>query len=118
MSSFVRSSFAVAVLVLVCVVSTPIGAQQPEPADFVLQGGKVVTLDVNDAVAQAVAIRGGKIVFVGSDAEAGKFIGPKTEVYKAAGRTVVPGLNETHVHPTGAAQGEAFAAVHAAPFDR
>src|SRR4029079_677668 len=82
-----------------------LSAQQP--ADFVLVGGKVHTLDANDTVAQAVAIRDGKIVFVGSDAEGRKLVGPKTEVYEAAGRTVIPGINETHVHPTGAAQGEA-----------
>src|SRR5205823_4649383 len=80
--------------------------QAPEPADFVLQGGKVYTLDAKDTVASAVAVRGERIVFIGSDAEAAKYIGPKTEISQAAGRTVIPGLNETHVHPTGAAQGE------------
>src|SRR5262249_12064694 len=79
---------------------------QTAPADFVLLGGKVFTLDAKDTQAQAVAVRDEKIVFVGSDEGAQAFIGPKTEVYRAAGRTVVPGLNETHVHPTGAAQGE------------
>src|SRR6201999_153537 len=39
-------------------------------------------------------------------AEARRLIGPKTDTYQAEGRTVIPGLNETHVHPTGAAQGE------------
>jgi predicted amidohydrolase YtcJ len=82
-------------------------AQSPEPADFVLQGGKVYTLDAKETMASAVAIRDERIVFVGSDEEAKKYIGQKTEVYDAAGRTVIPGLNETHVHPTGAAQGEA-----------
>src|SRR5436190_6696199 len=81
-------------------------AQQTEPADFVLQSGKLFTLDAKDTQAQAVAIRDGKIVFVGSDEQARGYIGPKTDVYQAAGRTVIPGLNETHVHPTGAAQGE------------
>src|SRR5438132_895541 len=42
--------------------NAPAVAQQSEPADFVLQGGKVFTLDGNDTEAQAVAIRGGKIV--------------------------------------------------------
>src|SRR4051812_25251820 len=81
-------------------------AQPPEPADLVVQGGKVHTLDAKDTVAAAVAIRGERIVFVGSNEDAKKHVGPKTEVYNAADRTVVPGLNETHVHPTGAAQGE------------
>src|SRR5205814_2050257 len=95
-----------ATFTLLMVVTGAAIAQPPEPADFVLQGGKVHTLDAKDTVASAVAIRGERIVFVGSDAEAARFIGPKTEVYQAGGRTVIPGLNETHVHPTGAAQGE------------
>jgi predicted amidohydrolase YtcJ len=87
-------------------VNAMLTGQEPVPADFVLQGGKIHTLDARDTIAQAVAIHEGKIAFVGSDEQAGKYIGPKTEVYRAAGRTVIPGLNETHVHPTGAAQGE------------
>jgi predicted amidohydrolase YtcJ len=81
-------------------------AQQPAPADFVLQGGKVFTLDAKETVASAVGVRDGKVTYVGSDEGAKAFIGPKTEVFQAQGRTVIPGLNETHVHPTGAAQGE------------
>ncbi len=83
-----------------------LSALQQEPADFVLLGGKVFTLDATDTVAQAVAIRGGKIALVGSDEQAKALVGPKTDVYQAGGRTVIPGLNETHVHPTGAASGE------------
>ena len=77
------------------------------PADFVLLGGRVQTLDERGTVAEAVAVRDEKIVYVGDDAEAKTMIGPKTEVYRAAGRTVIPGINETHVHALGAAQGEA-----------
>src|SRR5262245_33082009 len=80
-------------------------AQTP-PADFVLLSGKVFTLDAKHTQTEAVAVREGKIVHLGSDAGAQAFIGPKTEVYRAGGHTVIPGLNETHVHPTGAAQGE------------
>lgn len=78
-----------------------------QPADFVLLEGRVHTLDAQNTVATAVAIRQGQIVFVGDNAGAKNLIGEKTEVYRAEGRTVIPGLNETHVHPTGAAQGEA-----------
>ncbi len=82
-------------------------AHAQEPADFVLTGGQVHTLDAKETVAQAVAIRGEKLVYVGSDEGAKAHIGPKTEVYRAAGRTVIPGINETHVHAVGVAQGEA-----------
>lgn len=77
------------------------------PADFVLLEGRVHSLDARDTVAQAVAVRDEKIVYVGDDQGANAFIGPKTEVYRAGGRTVIPGINETHVHAIGAAQGEA-----------
>src|SRR5947208_14286007 len=91
----------------ICIISVGATlAQPPQPADLVAQGGKVHTLDAKDTVASAVAIRGERIVFVGSDEDAKKYVGPKTEIHNAAGRTVIPGLNETHVHPTGAAQGE------------
>ena len=81
-------------------------AMAQEPADFVLIEGRIQTLDAKETVAQAIAIRNEKVVFVGSNEGAKVHIGPKTEVFRANGRTVIPGINETHVHPTGAAQGE------------
>jgi predicted amidohydrolase YtcJ len=82
-------------------------AADTPPADFVLLDGRVQTLDARETVAEAVAVRDEKIVYVGTNDGAKVHMGPKTEVYRAAGRTVVPGLNETHVHALGAAQGEA-----------
>lgn len=76
------------------------------PADFVLVDGRIHSLDAADSVHQAVAIRDEKIVYLGDDAGAKAFIGPKTQVARAAGRTVVPGINETHVHALAAAAGE------------
>ena len=94
--------------------ATFVGAPSPlaravdaAPADFVLLEGRVHTLDKSDTVAQAVAVREEKIVYVGDDQGAKAYIGPKTEVFRAGGRTVIPGINETHVHAYGAAQGEA-----------
>src|SRR5437773_6809695 len=97
MNRVVHCYALVALLPFTCVARQPAFAQQPESADFVLQGGKVFTLDAKDTVAQAVVTRRGEIVFVGSDAEARQYIGPTTKVYQAEGRTVIPGLNETHV---------------------
>lgn len=77
------------------------------PADFVLLGGKVQTLDARGSTAQALAVREEKLVYVGDDAGAQAFIGPQTEVFRAAGRTVIPGINETHIHALGASSGEA-----------
>ena len=81
-------------------------AADPPPAQFVLTGGKVVTLDSRGTIVQAIAVRDEKIVYIGDDAGAKAHIGPKTVVYDAQGRLVIPGLNETHVHAIGVAQGE------------
>src|SRR5882724_9874430 len=76
-------------IIVCCVIAAGASAQQAEPANFVLQGGKIYTLDAKNTVADALAIRDGKIAFVGSDQDAAKFIGPKTTVYQAAGRAVI-----------------------------
>lgn len=81
-------------------------AADPPPAQFVLVRGKVATLDARGTIAQAIAVRDENIVYIGNDAGAKAHIGPKTIVYDAQGRLVVPGLNETHVHAVGVAQGE------------
>ena len=77
------------------------------PADLVVVNGKVLTVDANFSRASAVAIKDGKFVAVGSDADMRKRVGPQTRTIDAQGRTVVPGLIESHVHATGAARGEA-----------
>ncbi|HLG95565.1 MAG TPA: amidohydrolase [Bryobacteraceae bacterium] len=68
-----------------------------QPADLVLRGGKIVTLETA-ATAQALATRGGKIVAVGSDQEIQSYIGPSTQVIDLKGRLAVPGLIEGHGH--------------------
>jgi len=74
-------------------------AAQPPPADLVLRGAAVYTMDAARSWAQAVAVRGGKIVFVGSDAAARGWIGPDTEVLALDGKLVLPGFQDAHVHP-------------------
>ena len=51
----------------------------PTPADLVLRGGKVVTVDDLDRIAEAIAVRGNRIVAVGDDREMERWIGPETE---------------------------------------
>jgi len=72
------------------------------PADMVLRGGKIVTVDDAFSIKQAVAIRGGLFVAVGSDGEIRDYIGPQTRVIDLAGRTVIPGLIDSHIHATAA----------------
>ena len=71
---------------------------QPPTADTVLLNGTVITVDARDSIAEAVAITEGRIVFVGSTAEARSRVGDKTQVIDLAGRTATPGLIDTHVH--------------------
>ncbi len=74
------------------------GGDGIETADVVLRGGKVVTMDASRTIAQAVAVRGGRIDFVGSDAQAARRIGPRTQVIELGGRMLMPGFIDAHLH--------------------
>src|ERR1700754_274174 len=67
-------------------------------ADLVLIHGKVLTVDAKDSIAQAIAIRDGRILAVGSDTQVLALAGPKTSVIDLHGRTATPGLIDTHSH--------------------
>ncbi len=75
---------------------------QAQDADLVLHNGKIVTVDEKFTLAQGLAVRGEQIVAVGTSAEMLKLAGPKTETIDLKGKTVLPGLADTHVHPTDA----------------
>src|SRR5271154_1847787 len=68
-------------------------------ADTVYRHGYVYTVDARDSVQQALAIRAGRIVYVGSDSGAAAFTGPKTRVIDLQGRMLMPGLVDGHSHP-------------------
>lgn len=68
------------------------------PADTIVFDGKVWTVDRDHPTAQAVAIRQGRIVRVGTDAEVLKLKGPKTRLIDLAGQTLLPGFNDAHTH--------------------
>lgn len=78
-----------------------------DPSELVVLNGKVVTMDSSSTAAEAVAIRNGRFVYVGSNAGARAHIGITTRVLNARGKTVLPGLIETHTHAIGVARGEA-----------
>ncbi|MES9606247.1 amidohydrolase family protein [Actinomadura sp. NPDC000929] len=67
-------------------------------ADLVLTGGRVHTVDARDRIAQAVAVRGGRIARVGTAGEVAPLIGPRTRVVRLDGRSVLPGINDSHLH--------------------
>ena len=70
-------------------------------AEKVLYNGKIITVDKNFSIGQAVAIRDGKFIAVGSDEEVKAYIGPKTKTIDLKKRPVTPGIIDSHTHPLG-----------------
>jgi predicted amidohydrolase YtcJ len=79
--------------------TTAIAADVP---DLILHHGKIVTVDKKFSLQQALAIRGAKIVRVGGNDEVLKLKGADTKLLDLEGKTVLPGLIDSHVHPNGA----------------
>jgi len=69
-----------------------------QPADLVLHNGKIATLDDRRSVVKAVAIRDGKFLAVGNDAEIMRLHSDRTKLIDLNQRTVIPGLNDSHLH--------------------
>src|SRR5581483_1956583 len=90
-----------ATLRIVCLLASgwAVGAHGTEPAEAVYRNGKVYTVDAHDSVQQAFAVRGGRIIYVGTDAGVQAFVGASTVVNDLHGRTLMPGLVDGHMHP-------------------
>jgi predicted amidohydrolase YtcJ len=69
------------------------------PADLVLRGGRIATMDGARSWATALAVRDGRVLAVGPDAQVSEHIGPTTRVIELRGRGVTPGFQDAHVHP-------------------
>ena len=69
-----------------------------EPATLVLRNGKVVTVDDNRPVVEAIAVKGDRIAAVGSNADMRRYVGPATQVIDLRGQLAIPGLIESHGH--------------------
>ena len=67
--------------------------------DIAFKNGSVITVNAKDEIAQAVGVKGNKIVFVGTNEEIDQLIDEKTQVIDLKGRTLMPGLNDSHYHP-------------------
>src|SRR5690349_24841774 len=76
-------------------------AARAQQADIILHNGKVLTVDKSFTIAQAVAITGNQISAVGTNEAVLATAGPNTQKVDLKGRTVVPGLIDTHLHITG-----------------
>lgn len=92
MSAVPSAVFALVLLTSGC------GPGTQDPATLALLNGHVITVDPEDRIAEAVAVRGERIVAVGSTSEIEALVGPGTQVVDLAGRTVTPGLIDAHVH--------------------
>jgi predicted amidohydrolase YtcJ len=92
------------IILLFATALTALGQQRPDVADLILHNATIWTVDEKNPTVQAVAIKDGKFVVVGSDAAALKLRGPKTRVVDLKGAFVVPGFNDNHVHFASAAQ--------------
>jgi hypothetical protein len=74
------------------------------PADLVVTNARIYTADVNRPVAEALAARQGRILFVGSRSGAEALAGPRSERLDLGGRTVIPGMVDAHAHLLGLGQ--------------
>jgi len=90
----------VAVVVLSLVTGSTVWAQH---ADTILVNGRILTVDAAFSTYEALAVREGRILAVGASAEIAKLAGPSTRRIDLAGRTVIPGLIDSHMHATRAA---------------
>src|ERR1700761_1070366 len=87
--------FALALALLMLGLGTPAWAN---PADTLLVNGKIVTLDGTSEVSEALAIEAGRIAATGSTDAMRKLAGPATKIIDLNGRTVIPGLIDSHIH--------------------
>jgi predicted amidohydrolase YtcJ len=98
-----RILFAILGLLLVSLAPTTF---KVEPADLLFINANAYTVNDKQPRAEAVAVKGDRIVFVGSNAEAKKYQGAKTRVVDLHGATVVPGMTDAHYHLIGVGQRE------------
>jgi predicted amidohydrolase YtcJ len=99
----VVAAFLVLVLFPAVALAKTVGTPIQPPglaADLVIKNAKVLTVDKQFSIQQAVAVKNGVICFVGANKQADKWIGPTTRVLDLGGRVIMPGVNESHIHAT------------------
>jgi len=92
------TSFLPAVILFFLSCNTASDNSSTETAELVISNAKVYTVNKSQAEAEALAVKDGKIIFVGSNADVKKYIGDKTELIDAKGQFVMPGFIEGHGH--------------------
>jgi len=81
-------------------------ADAEESAEVVLLGGKVLTMDSQNRIVSAVAIRDGRIMDTGADEKISRLQSPRTKIVQLGGATVIPGIIAAHCHAVGVARSE------------
>ncbi|MEY2575065.1 MAG: hypothetical protein QOF80_552 [Verrucomicrobiota bacterium] len=100
-----RMKIRVAVVVLASCTALP-GVAQPETAQTVFVNGNIYTMNERQPRAEAIAVKGDRIVFVGSNADAKKYQTAETKMVDLGGKTAVPGLTDSHCHIFGIGERE------------
>jgi predicted amidohydrolase YtcJ len=95
-----------AALAIAAFVGIPVAAQAAGSAETVIMGGPIYTADDAAPTAEAVAISGGKILYVGSKAGVQGQIGPSTRIIDLHGAALFPGFTDSHAHLTGVGERE------------
>jgi predicted amidohydrolase YtcJ len=95
-----RRTFAAAIAAFIA----PVAAGAQQPADLIVTHARIYTVDDGRPRAEAMAVSGGRVVFVGSNRGAEALAGPNTERMDLAGRTVIPGMIDAHAHFMGLGQ--------------
>ena len=73
-------------------------APSAAPADLILTNGKIITVDDRFSIVQALAVRNGRVLAIGTNQDIGRLAGPNTRRIDLRGRTVTPGLIDNHAH--------------------
>ncbi|MDA9722052.1 amidohydrolase [Luminiphilus sp.] len=94
--------------------SEPEGGETAAAASIVFHTGKVYTVNDNQPWATAIAIKQEKIIYVGDDEGALKLVGPRTRVVNLAGKMLLPGFQDAHVHPIEAGMAYLGCSLHGA----
>jgi hypothetical protein len=98
LSEWMHKLFWILASLCLCLCSGALGQSGPQAADAILIHGRVYTVDAKHPWAEAVAIRNGKILAVGSEHDIAKYRGRSTKILDAKRRLVLPGFTDCHVH--------------------
>lgn len=85
-------------LIIASIMVSTLSCQQREVADLIIINGRVFTVDESNPEAEAIAVKGEKIIAVGSTKEIKTYAAESTQVIDASGKLILPGFNDAHVH--------------------